>query len=209
VEEEPTGLAGVASSIADAATQLATGARRLVAERPGARVRRVRRMGNQPLANLWELHPDARQATFREVAPRTVPVEQIAGTAVEGPVQRGGDFLPVKDRRGTDWRARWQRILHGIEELAPLPPVDLIKYGYEYWVVDGHNRVGAALYTGQQDVDANVVEARMPGVSAEAVKTEIAPYLADDSRDVREAGAGRLSRGSHTHEAPTDAVEPR
>lgn len=205
-DEEPTGLAAVASTIADAATQLASGARRIIAERPGARVRRVRRMGNRPVANLWELHPEARFATMRELAPRTVPVDLIAGTAVEGPVQRGGDFLPVRDRRGTDWRARWQRILNGVEELAVLPPVDLVKYGDEYWILDGHNRVGAALYTGQQDIDANVVEARMPGVPA-GRSSEIAPYLAEGSRELRDAAAGRLTRPSHGHDAPAEEPE--
>jgi hypothetical protein len=207
-EEERTGLASVASSIADAATQFADGARRLINERPGARVRRVRRMGDQPIANLWELHPEARQATFRELEPRAVAVDQIAGTAVEGPVQRNGDFLPVRDRRGADWRARWQRIREGLDELATLPPVDLIKYGNEYWVVDGHNRVGAALYNGQYDIDANVLEARMPGVPAEATRGPIAPYL-ESSLELREAGAGRLTRRSHAHDTTPDEEEPR
>ena len=198
--EERSTLAAVAATIADAATpvvaaveQLAGGARRILAERPGARVRRVRRMGARPLANLWEVHPQVRRATFRELAPRVVPVEEIAGTAVEGPVQRGGDFLPVRDRRGTDWRARWQRILHAVDQLVTLPPVDLIKFGNEYWVVDGHNRVAAALYSGQIEVDANVVEARLPGVPSERPTGNLAPYL-QDSREVREAGRGRLTR---------------
>ena len=60
--DERSTLATVASHIAGAAEHLATGARRLIAERPGARIRRVRRMAGQPLVNLWELHPEARQA---------------------------------------------------------------------------------------------------------------------------------------------------
>jgi len=191
--EDRSALATVASTIAGAAEQLAGGARRMLAERPGARVRRVRRMATQPLPNLWELHPESRRATMRELEPRVVPVEEIAGTAVEGPVQRGGDFLPVRDRRGADWRARWQRILSGIDQLAVLPPVDLIKFGDRYWVVDGHNRVAAALYSGQLGLDANVVEARMPGVPAEPTRGNLAPYL-EGSLDVREAGRGRLAR---------------
>ena len=210
-DDDRSGLSSVASSIADAATagvsagvsavsHLAGGARRLINERPGKRIRQVNQMGKEPLANLWELHPDARSATFRELAPRVVPVDQIAGTAVEGPVQRGGDFLPVPDRRGADWRARWQRILTGLDEMAVLPPVDLIKFGDDYWVVDGHNRVAAALYTGQYDIDANVVEARMPGVAADRDNSEIAPYLAADSLELREAGRGRGGRSTHIHD---------
>jgi hypothetical protein len=213
-DDDRSAMSTVASTIADAATasvsasvsavsQIAGGARRLINERPGKRIRRIRAMAKEPLANLWELHPDARSATFRELAPRVVPVDQIAGTAVEGPVQRGGDFLPVRDRRGADWRARWQRILRGLDEMALLPPVDLIKFGDQYWVIDGHNRVAAALYTGQYDLDANVVETRMPGVPSEPGHSEIAPYLATDSLELREAGRGR-SRPTHGH----DHVEP-
>lgn len=197
--EDRSTLAAVASSIADAAAQIACGARRMISERPGARVRRIRRMASQPLPNLWEVHPEARHATLRELAPRVVPVEEVVGTAVEGPPQRGGDFLPLRERRGMDWRARWQRILQGVEELANLPPVDLIKFGDEYWVVDGHNRVAAALYTGQIGLDANVLESRLPGVASDPNMGDLAPYL-EGSLDVREAGQGRLVRTHTRHE---------
>ncbi len=210
--EDRSALATVASTIADAATpvvaaveQIAGVARRRLAGTSGARIRRVRRMAKAPLANLWELHPESRRATFRELAPRVVPVEQITGTAVEGPPQRGGDFLPLRDRRSTDWRARWQRILKGVDEMVNLPPVDLIKFGDEYWVVDGHNRVAAALYTGQIGVDANVLEAHMPGVSAEPTKGNLAPYL-ENSLELRQAGAGRFVRGSVVPEPDPPSV---
>jgi hypothetical protein len=126
-------------------------------------------MGHEPLANLWELHPEAKRAAIRELGIRSVSVGDIDGTAVEGPGQRGGDFLPLSDRRSEDWRARWQRILRANERLEALPPVELIKFGDGYWVVDGHNRVAAALYTGQ---DA----------------------LLEDSLALRNAGAGRQRR---------------
>ncbi|CAN5254065.1 hypothetical protein BH24CHL7_BH24CHL7_04810 [soil metagenome] len=199
-------LQDVASSLADTAgpiitavrrpvDQLTGGARRRLDERSGARVRRVRQMGRRPLANLWELHPDARRASIRELGLLTVPVEEIAGSAVEGAAQRGGDFLPLRDRRSADWRSRWQRILNAVEGLANLPPVDLLKFGDRYWVVDGHNRVAAALYTGQQAVDAAVEELRMPGTARERTPTAIASVL-EGSSDVRQAGAGRLTRVS-------------
>src|SRR5687768_4616280 len=62
--------------------EMASGARRAFDERSGARVRRVRRMGREPLANLWELHPEARRAAIRELGLLTVAVDQVAGTAV-------------------------------------------------------------------------------------------------------------------------------
>ncbi len=186
------GIGGVALTIAEAAGPVIAEARRLIGERPGARVRQVRRMAREPLANLWDAHPEARRASIRELGLRSVPVEQIAGTAVEGPAQRGGDFLPLRDRRSDDWRSRWQRILRGIDAMATLPPVELIKFGDEYWVVDGHNRVAAALYTGQVELDAIVQELRLPGMPSEPPQL-IAPLL-EGSLDLRNAGAGRFSR---------------
>jgi hypothetical protein len=206
-------IAGVAASIAGVAVPVISGARRLIDERPGARVRRVRRMGHSPLANMWDLHPEARRASIRELGLQSVPVDVIAGTAVEGPPQRGGDFLPLPDRRGDDWRSRWQHILRAIDRLESLPPVELVKFGDRYWVVDGHNRVAAALYTGQADIDAMVQEFRLPGMPAHP-PVRIASSL-EGSLDLRDAGAGRLTRTfdrpadrlprelGHSHEQPT------
>jgi hypothetical protein len=209
-------LHDVATTIADAAgpvisaalapvDQLASGARRILGERSGARVRRVRTMGRVPLANLWEVHPEARLASIREVGLQTVPVEKTAGTAVEGPAQRGGDFLPLRDRRSADWRARWQRILNAVDQLHNLPPVELIKFGDEYWVVDGHNRVAAALYTGQVALDASVLELRLPGMAGSAAPGTVAPML-EGSRELRAAGTGRLTRRTSL---PTDIPAAR
>jgi hypothetical protein len=212
-------LQDVASTIADAAGpvisaarapvgQFASGARRMLGERSGARVRRVRAMGRAPLANLWEVHLDARLASIRELGLQTVPVERIVGTAVEGPAQRGGDFLPLRDRRSTDWRARWQRILNAVDQLHNLPPVELVKFGDQYWVVDGHNRVAAALYTGQVALDASVLELRLPGMASSAAPSTVAPML-EGSRELRAAGTGRLSRRtSLPTDAPLTRVEP-
>lgn len=202
-DHDHSGISGVALAIAEAAgpvisaamkpvDSLTQGARRLIGERPGARVRAVRRMAHEPLANLWDLSPEARRASIRELGLRSVPVDQIAGTAVEGPAQRGGDFLPLRDRRSDDWRSRWQRILRGIDGMVNLPPIELVKFGDKYWVVDGHNRVAAALYTGQVEFDAIVQELRLPGMPAEPPAL-IAPLL-EGSRDLRDAGAGRFSR---------------
>jgi len=185
-------LANVAASIAGGAGTVLSGARRLIDERPGARVRRVRRMGHDPLPNLWDIHPEAHRASIRELGVLSVPVDQIAGTAVEGAPQRGGDFLPLPDRRSTDWRSRWQHILQAVDSLSSLPPIELIKFGDQYWVVDGHNRVAAALYGGQTDIDAVAQEFRLPGMPA-TPPTLIAPVL-EGSLDVRNAGSGRFSR---------------
>jgi hypothetical protein len=192
-DDERGGLSAVAATIAGAAGPVISGARRLVTGGSnGARIRAVRRMGHEPLANLWEEHPEAHRAAIRELGFQGVPVDHIHGTAVEGAGQRGGDFLPLKDRRSDDWRSRWQHILRGVEELAALPPIELIKFGDSYWVVDGHNRVAAALYTGQEEIDSIVQELRLPGMPAQP-PVLIAPSL-EGSLDLRDAGAGRYTR---------------
>lgn len=203
-EEPRSVLADVAANFADAAAPVLAAARRVLDERPGARVRRVKGMARQPLPNLWEDHPATNRATVRDLGLRSVPVAEIKGTAVAGPAQRGGDFLPLRDRRGDDWRARWRRILQANERLASLPPVELIKFGDAFWVVDGHNRVGAALYIGQVEIDAVVRELRLPGMPAEP-KTPIASVL-EGSLDLRAAGEGRLTK---TADRPLDLESAR
>jgi hypothetical protein len=197
-------FADMASTIADAAAPVIAAARRVIDERPGARVRRVRRQARMPLPNLWDDHPETSRASIRELGLRSVPVDQIKGTAVAGPAQRGGDFLPLRDRRGDDWRARWRRILDANERLESLPPVELIKFGNDYWVVDGHNRVAAARYIGQGEIDAVVQELRLPGMPIEP-KPPIASVL-EGSLDLRAAGAGKLTR---TADRPLDLESAR
>ena len=203
-EETRSVLADVAANIADAAAPVLAAARRVIDERPGARVRRVKRMARVALPNLWEEYPDAGRAAIRDLGLRSVPVTEIKGTAVAGPAQRGGDFLPLRDRRGDDWRARWRRILEANQRLEALPPVELIKFGDAYWVEDGHNRVAAALYIGQEEIDAVVRELRLPGMAAEP-KTPIASVL-EGSLDLRAAGEGRLTR---TADRPLDLESAR
>jgi hypothetical protein len=159
-------------------------------ERPGARVRRLRRQARDPLPYLYAIHPEARSAAPREIGIETIDTSAIAGTAVGGVAQRGGDFLPLKPFRSRNWNARWQRIRQAIERLTVLPPIDVLRYKDRYWVLDGHNRVAAALYAGQVGIDANVVELVPPGASSSAPRARLAPVLTG-SRAVRTAGSGR------------------
>jgi hypothetical protein len=176
------------------AEQLAAGAKRRIEDSPVARGRHLRQLAREPLPVLWDVHPSARNASQRELGLESVAVEQIRGTAVDG-AQRAGDFKPPPALRGSNWRGRWNRIRTAVNQLVALPPVDLLKTGDEYWVVDGHNRVAAALAAGQVAVDASVVELLLPGgPRPEPVSGRIGSYIAEGMRDVRAAGEGRLSR---------------
>jgi hypothetical protein len=162
---------------------------------PG-RTAQLRERGKLPLPSLWDVHSDARRAVPRELGLQTIALDEIRGTAVEGPVQRGGDFLPVPSLRGTNWLSRWQRIRRAVDRLEILPPIDVVKYGDGYWVVDGHNRVGAALYAGQVAIDASVVELRPLDGRRRSKRgpTPLLAELADESRDIRALGEGRFTR---------------
>jgi hypothetical protein len=151
--------------------------------------RRLKRQAREPLLNLYEAFPEARLAAPRELGLRFVPVEEIAGTAVAGVAQRGGDFLPLKPFRGENWAARWQRICVATDRLQPLPPVDLIKFGGEYWVVDGHNRVAATLYAKGVGLDAMVTEmVPLDGKTSER-PSSLASYLGQGI-ELRAAASG-------------------
>ena len=149
VEHVVMPVAGAIGNVIEAASQ-AFGVRDAISERLNRTP--------EPLPNLYDVHPEARLASPRELGFRFVPIEDIRGTAVAGAAQRGGDFLPLPPFRGSNWQARWQRIRGAYRNLQPLPPVDLIKFDGEYWVVDGHNRVAATLVSKGVGLDAMVVE---------------------------------------------------
>jgi hypothetical protein len=163
-----------------------------LAERAGARVRRVRRQAAAPLPNLNHVYPEVARTRPIQVGLRTIPVEEIAGTAVGGGDQRGGDFLPLRPFRGRNWANRWQRLNRAQDALAILPPIEVVKHGGRYWVVDGHNRVALALYSGQPEIDASIVELVAPGQRRTEPVVTLAPTLTG-SRALRTTGAGRRS----------------
>jgi len=151
--------------------------------------RRLRRLNRRPLANLYEIYPEARQASPRELGMRFVPLEDIRGTAVAGAAQRGSDFRPMAPFRGENWKARWDRIRAANERLQPLPPVDLVKFGGWYWVLDGHNRVAATLYDDGAGLDAMVTElVPLDGQTSER-PTNLAGLLSE-AGEMRAAAAG-------------------
>lgn len=175
-------VAGAIGSVLGAATQAWSGQQSVVA-------RRVRRAAREPLANLYDLYPEARLASPRELGLRFVPIEDIRGTAVAGVSQRGGDFLPLEPFRGENWLGRWRRILEANQRLQPLPPVDLIKFAGDYWVVDGHNRVAATLYANGVGLDAMVTELiPLDGRTSER-PTQLLPLM-DGAAELRTAAQG-------------------
>jgi hypothetical protein len=188
--------AGVTTAGAVAGRLLDAGLRLRSSERQATRARRLRRLERTALANLFELHPEVRVAARRDLGLLTIPVAEIRGTAVEGPSQRGADFLPLPGLRNANWRSRWQRVRAAQQNLAVLPPIDVLQTDDGYWVTDGHNRVAAALAGGQDDIDAAVTHVHLPGDDERKAVTGSLETILDDSRQVRAAGEGRLTRGA-------------
>jgi hypothetical protein len=190
-------------SVVEAAAEAAEGIAGAIAGGISAVAERISRaITPEPLANLYEVHPEARLASPRELGFRFVPVEDIRGTAVAGIAQRGLDFLPLPPFRGENWQARWQRIRDANARLKPLPPIDLVKFESGYWVVDGHNRVGAALADNAAGLDAMVTElVPLDGRSSER-PTELLPHLGEVA-ELRAAAAGhRPALGVRIAERP-------
>ena len=188
-ERVAAALGGAADRVEHAASAVgaAVGAAgRRFDERPGARVRRVRRLGRVPLPYLYDVHPDARYRTPRELGVQTIDVDKVVGTAVGPANQRGSDFLPLKPFRSRNWAARWQRIGRASDRLAILPPIDVLRYGDTHWVLDGHNRVAQAMYSGQAAIDADVTELVDPAHRGSDPAESFAS-LVQDSRDLRAA----------------------
>jgi hypothetical protein len=156
-------------------------------------------MGTLPLPYLNDVHPGVGRALPVQVGLRTIPVDEIAGTAVGGGAQRGGDFLPLKPFRGRNWNGRWQRLNRAQEGLAILPPIEVVKHAGKYWVVDGHNRVGLALYHGQPEIDATITELVAPGERRTEPIVTLAPTVTG-SRALRTAAEGHRPSDLLGHE---------
>jgi len=73
-----------------------------------------------------------------------------------------------------------------------LPPVDLELFDGVYWVVDGHNRVAAALYAGQVAIDAAVMELVAPGAPRNPDAISLASQMVDGLA-IRAAAGGETA----------------
>jgi hypothetical protein len=116
------------------------------------------------LPSLADVHP-GQPTGGRWIGLRTVPTECVRGTA-SASGSRAPDFRPLVGHEPADWGSRWSRLLSAARDQAILPPVELLRAGGDYWVVDGHNRVALARRLGQLWIDADVTEVDVGSNSA-------------------------------------------
>ena len=165
-----------------------------------------RRDEREVLTSLFDVHRAASTAPRRTLGLKTVPIDRIVGT-MRHPSQNTADFRPLPRLRGRNWSARWQRINRAMDRMETLPPVELVQVGDDYYVADGHNRVAAARQAGALDIDADVTQLVLPGVTQPGQAMIDASSLVG-AAELRQAAAGRHSR-TVEHRDAADEVSRR
>ncbi|HET6318472.1 MAG TPA: ParB N-terminal domain-containing protein [Chloroflexota bacterium] len=87
----------------------------------------------------------------------TVDTQRIIGSVSRAHEVRR-DFRPPRRSRRRSDNQRYDSIVRAMQRGRELPPIELYRLGDDYYVVDGHHRVAAALEVGQLAMDAQVVE---------------------------------------------------
>jgi hypothetical protein len=90
------------------------------------------------------------------VAPSSVQrvaLEQVRGSVSQARSQEfNADFRPVKNHL----HDRWVRVAQASFQQKVLPPVELVRAGDAYFVMDGHHRVSVAKTLGHDEILAQV-----------------------------------------------------
>ncbi len=94
------------------------------------------------------------------VAPRILGLRTVELARIVGSVGRAPQLNEQFRSRSHDphEEARSNSIMRALQEGKVLPPVELYKLGYGYYVLDGNHRVAAAKALGQPEIDAMVTE---------------------------------------------------
>lgn len=121
----------------------------------------------------------------RALGVRTVEVGRIIGTV--GRVRElGPDFRPLRKRKGDEDRLR--SIMRAMEAGKTLPPLELYKLGFGYYILDGHHRVAAAKEVGVVEMEAEVTEF-VPLADPEAARTFAERRAFERSTGILDIGA--------------------
>jgi nucleotide-binding universal stress UspA family protein len=91
----------------------------------------------------------------RSLGLRTLDLGRIIGSVGKAD-ELGPDFRPLRPSTGEV--QRYAQVRDFSASGTALPPVELYKLGYGYYVLDGHRRVAAAKELGQDEIVANVTE---------------------------------------------------
>jgi hypothetical protein len=123
----------------------------------------------------------------RSLGTRTVEIARIVGS-VGRPAELRADFRPRQSRSDDDHR--FQRVLERLTRGQAMPPVELYKLGYGYYVLDGHHRVAAAKQLDQPWIDAVVTEF-LPLTDSEAQQIFTERFRFERATGLTRVGAAR------------------
>ena len=104
------------------------------------------------LTALSKVKSDARQTATQGKAIINVPLENIVGSE-----SRARDFDKQFRPLVSHLRDRWVGIAIAYRQGKSFPPVELIRFGDEYYVRDGHHRISIAKLFGQATIEAEIV----------------------------------------------------
>lgn len=92
------------------------------------------------------------QAPRHKLGINMISLDKIIGS-VSREKDFDADFRPLKKHN----RERWIRIAVAFLKRIPLPEIEVVQAGDQYYVRDGHHRVSVAKAMGQLDIEARVV----------------------------------------------------
>jgi nucleotide-binding universal stress UspA family protein len=119
---------------------------------------------------------------------REVPVDRITGS-VGRTHELLPTFLPRRSRK--EDTARFVGVRARLERGDPMPPLELYKLGYDYYVLDGHHRVAAARQLGIGELEAEVTEYLSPS-DAEQQQVFIERRAFERETGLTKIGASRI-----------------
>ena len=130
----------------------------------------------------------------RPLGLRQIPLDRIVGS-VGRARELGADFRPIggwKQRRA----ARYERVRDALRRGVVLPPVELYKLGYNYYVVDGNHRVAAMKEIAGDDgeIDAHVTQF-LPAGDTEAARVYLERRAFEEATGLKQVGA--VERGHY------------
>jgi nucleotide-binding universal stress UspA family protein len=89
-------------------------------------------------------------------------IQQIPLDAIVGSTGRYTEFTRTFLPRRVDDQERWARVKAAFDASIGLPPIEVLKVGDVYFVVDGNHRVSIARQEKLRSIEAHVVEVRTP-----------------------------------------------
>jgi nucleotide-binding universal stress UspA family protein len=155
----------------------------------------------RPLRSFQEDAERAGMLIQRKLGLRTIEINRIVGS-VGRSQELGPDFRPPSRQRRRPDEDRFKRVQSGIAAGREMPPIDVYKLGFGYYVLDGHHRLAAAVQNGQVDIEANVTEF-LPAADEQAPELFAARRAFEQSTGLTEVGAAR----AETYQTLLHAIE--